>query len=128
MTISFHALADDRRRDIVDLLLDAGELPVGAIVAHMPIAQSGVSRHLRILRDAGFVRSRTEGQQRLYSLRPEPFEALDAWLSRYRRVWENRLDNLDAELARRTAAASTAAPSGPNPSPSDPTSQERSTS
>lgn len=103
MTVSFHALADARRVEILDLLRDAGEVPVGALVDRLPIAQSGVSRHLRILREAGFVQVRRDGQQRLYSLCPGPFEAMDTWLSRYRGLWEHRMDAFGAELARRTA-------------------------
>ena len=97
------ALADPRRRLIVEILLE-GEQPVGDLVKRLPIAQSGVSRHLRILRDAGLVASRAEGQRRLYSLRPEPFETLSGWLDRYRRLWEERLDNFELELERRVAA------------------------
>ena len=65
------------------------------------IHQSGVSRHLRILHQAGFVQVRPEGTQRLYSLRPEPFRDLEAWLTQYRSLWEGRLDKLGLELERR---------------------------
>jgi len=95
-------LADPNRRAIVDALL-LGEQPVGELVRRLPIAQSGVSRHLRILRDSGLVRSRAEGQRRYYSLLPEPFEELSDWLARYRVLWEHRLDNFEAELERRKA-------------------------
>jgi DNA-binding transcriptional ArsR family regulator len=101
VTVAFDALTDGRRREILDLLLE-GEQTVGALADRLPIAQSGVSRHLGILRDAGFVQVRRDGQRRLYSLRPEPFEALDAWLARYRRLWEHRMDAFEAALARRT--------------------------
>lgn len=103
MTVSFHALADARRVALLDLLRQEGEVPVGVLVDRLPIAQSGVSRHLRILREAGFVQVRRDGQQRLYSLCPEPFEEMHAWLSRYRQLWEHRMDAFGAELARRTA-------------------------
>src|SRR5262247_4933146 len=99
----FDALADPMRRRIVDLLR-AGEQPVNDIVAELDIHQSGVSRHLRILNDAGFVRVRADGPRRLYQLRPEPFRALDAWISGYRRLWEARLDRLAEELERRKKA------------------------
>jgi DNA-binding transcriptional ArsR family regulator len=113
MSSTLQVLADPRRRELVEILLAEGELPVGELVQRLPIAQSGVSRHLRILREGGLVDVRAEGQQRLYSLRPEPFEELSAWLGRYRRLWEDRLDNLDRALARRTAAsASEPPPSG----------------
>ncbi len=97
------ALADPRRRAIVEILLQEEQL-VGDLVRRLPIAQSGVSRHLRILRDAGMVESRTEGQRRVYSLRAEPFEKLSQWLAQYRRRWESRLDNFEVELERRTSA------------------------
>ncbi len=97
------ALADPRRREIVEILLQEEQL-VSDLVRRLPIAQSGVSRHLRILKDAGMVESRTEGQRRIYSLRAEPFEKLSEWLAQYRRLWESRLDNLEVELDRRTSA------------------------
>ena len=97
---AFETLADPMRRRIVDALL-AGELPVGDIVDRLDIHQSGVSRHLRILSEAGFVRVRPDGQRRLYSLRPEPFRELDAWITRYRGLWEARLDRFGAALEKR---------------------------
>ena len=97
------ALADPRRREIVEMLLRKERL-VGDLARRLPIAQSGVSRHLRILKDAGIVESRTEGQRRIYSLRGEPFEKLSEWLAQYRRLWESRLDNHEIELERRTSA------------------------
>src|SRR6185503_17294920 len=98
----FQALADPTRRLVVEALRD-GEKPVNDIVRQARIHQSGVSRHLRILHDAGFVSVRPDGQRRLYSLRPEPFRQLEAWLVAYRRVWNARLDRLDAALARKHA-------------------------
>jgi DNA-binding transcriptional ArsR family regulator len=99
----FETLADPMRRQIIEALL-GGEQAVNDIVERLDIHQSGVSRHLRILSEAGFVQVRPEGQRRLYSLRPEPFRELDAWVSRYRRLWEGRLDRFAAELARRQKA------------------------
>ena len=93
-------LADPSRFQIVESLLD-GELAVNDLVAKMEIHQSGVSRHLRILEEAGFVRVRPEGARRLYSLRPEPFKELNAWTSRYRALWEGRLDAFAVALERR---------------------------
>src|SRR5271166_675196 len=93
----FQALADPTRRLIVESLR-GGEQPVNDIVGHAGIHQSGVSRHLRILHDAGFVSMRPEGQRRLYSLRPEPFRELDKWLARYRSLWEARLDRFEEAL------------------------------
>jgi DNA-binding transcriptional ArsR family regulator len=96
----FETLADPVRRTIVEALI-GGERSVSDIVARVDIHQSGVSRHLRILHEAGFVRVRPAGPRRLYSLRPEPFRELDQWVSRYRNLWEARLDRFAAELERR---------------------------
>ena len=93
-------LADPSRFQIVEALLD-GEQAVNDIVAKMDIHQSGVSRHLRILEQAGFVSVRPDGQRRLYSLRPEPFRELNAWVSQYRALWEGRLEAFAAALERR---------------------------
>ena len=102
---AFETLADPMRQQIVDLLRD-GERPVNDLVAVLDIHQSGVSRHLHILRDAGFVQMRPEGRHRLYSLRPEPFRDLDGWLAGYRKLWEARLDRFGVALeGRRTAPA-----------------------
>jgi DNA-binding transcriptional ArsR family regulator len=102
-TSAFETLADPTRRRIVEVLR-RGEQPVNDIVDSVDIHQSGVSRHLRILHQAGFVQVRPEGAQRLYSLRPEPFRELDAWLTQYRSLWEARLDKLGLELERRAHA------------------------
>jgi DNA-binding transcriptional ArsR family regulator len=96
----FASLADPMRRRIVELLR-GHEKPVNDIVAELDIHQSGVSRHLRILNDAGFVSVRADGARRFYALRAEPFRELDVWISRYRDLWETRLDRLGAELERR---------------------------
>jgi DNA-binding transcriptional ArsR family regulator len=93
----FQALADPTRRSIVEALR-GGERPVNDIVEHAGVHQSGVSRHLRILHEAGFVSMRPEGQRRLYSLRPEPFREHDKWLARYRSLWEARLDRFGKAL------------------------------
>lgn len=96
----FEALADPTRRRIVDLLR-AGEQQVGDIVEKAGIHQSGVSRHLRILSESGFVSMRPDAQRRLYALKPEPFRELDAWLTPYRTLWEGRLDRFGAALANK---------------------------
>ena len=96
----FETLADPTRRRIVEALR-TGERQVGEIVDHAGIHQSGVSRHLRILHEAGFVSVRPDGQRRLYSLRPEPFRELDDWLASYRGLWEARLDRFGAALEER---------------------------
>jgi DNA-binding transcriptional ArsR family regulator len=82
----FQALADPTRRRIVEALGD-GEQQVGDIVEKAGIHQSGVSRHLRILSESGFVSVRPDGQRRLYMLEPEPFRELDEWLTQYRKLW-----------------------------------------
>ena len=86
--------------------MKAGECAVGDIVDRMEIHQSGVSRHLRILSEAGIVEMRPDGQKRLYSLRKEAFDQLDAWVTEYRRHWEARLDRFGTVLERRRASAS----------------------
>ncbi len=98
--IVLQTLADPTRFRIVEALA-AGEQSVGELVRAVDIDQSGVSRHLRILGEAGFVRMRPDGARRLYSLRPEPFKQIEAWVSAYRRLWEDRLDRFDAAVAGR---------------------------
>lgn len=97
---AFETLADPTRRRIVEALRE-GERPVGEVVRLAGIHQSGVSRHLRILDEAGFVSVRPDGQRRLYALRPEPFRELEAWLADYRRLWEVRLDRFGAAVEER---------------------------
>src|SRR3954453_19205639 len=93
----FQTLADPMRLQIVEALL-GGERAVNDLVARLDIHQSGVSRHLRILSEAGSVQVRPDAPKRLYSLRPEPFQELDAWVTRYRSLWEARLDRFATEL------------------------------
>ena len=95
----FHALADPARLRIVEAM-KSGECSVSDIVERMDIHQSGVSRHLLILAEAGIVQMRPEGQKRLYSLRQEAFDQLEAWVAGYRRHWEARLDRFGAALER----------------------------
>ncbi len=97
---TLQTIADPCRFQIVETLR-AGEQQVNDIVSKMDIHQSGVSRHLRILEEAGFVRVRPDGPRRLYSLRPEPFRELNAWVNQYRALWEGRLDAFAAALERR---------------------------
>jgi len=96
---TFETLADPTRRGIVEVLC-GGERQVSEIVEQAGIHQSGVSRHLRILHEAGFVTIRPEGQRRYYALKPEPFRELDGWLAKYRGLWEARLDRFGAALER----------------------------
>jgi DNA-binding transcriptional ArsR family regulator len=93
------ALADPVRREIVALLA-AGEHGAGELAGHFAVSRPAVSRHLRVLREAGLVRVRAEGQRRVYALDPGPLSELDAWLAPYRRLWAQRLDALDTEMAR----------------------------
>jgi len=99
----FQTLSDPSRLQIVEALL-GGERAVNDLVAEMEIHQSGVSRHLRILEEAGFVRVRPDGPRRLYSLRPEPFRELESWITRYRALWLARLDAFGDVLARKQQA------------------------
>jgi DNA-binding transcriptional ArsR family regulator len=100
---AFQTLADPTRLCIVEALF-GGEHAVNDIVERVAIHQSGVSRHLRILYEAGFVQVRADGPRRLYSLRAEPFRDLDTWVSRYRGLWEQRLDKLGEALERKQKA------------------------
>jgi DNA-binding transcriptional ArsR family regulator len=97
---SFEILADPTRRRIVDVLR-TGECAVNDIVERVDIHQSGVSRHLRILHEAGFVQVRPDGSQRFYSLRSAPFKDIDAWVSRFRSLWESRLDRFGEALEKK---------------------------
>jgi DNA-binding transcriptional ArsR family regulator len=93
----FEVLAEPRRRQILDLLCE-GERSVGEIVDRIPISQPAVSKHLRVLRDAGLVDSRTDAQRRVYEVRAEPLAEIDEWLEPYRRRWGRRLDALERHL------------------------------
>ncbi len=98
---TFETLADPTRRRIVAALRN-GERQVSDIVREAGIHQSGVSRHLRILHESGFVSVRPDAQRRLYALRPEPFRELEAWLREYRQLWEARLDRFGAALEQQS--------------------------
>ena len=95
----FAALADPTRRRLLELLA-AGERSAGELAREFAISRPGVSRHLRVLREAGLVRARGEGQRRLYSVDLAPLDEVDAWLARWRGFWAQRLDALDTELRR----------------------------
>jgi DNA-binding transcriptional ArsR family regulator len=102
----FQTLADPTRRRVVEVLRK-GETQVGDIVEQAGIHQSGVSRHLRILHEGGFVTVRPDGQRRFYSLKPEPFREIDDWLSKYRGLWEARLDRFGVALEKQRKAKKT---------------------
>jgi DNA-binding transcriptional ArsR family regulator len=97
VTSTFDVLADPTRRRILDLLIQA-EQPVGDLVATLDISQPGVSKHLRVLREAGLVEARTDAQRRIYRVRAEPLAEVDAWLQPYRRLWAGTLDALERHL------------------------------
>src|SRR5438874_10572790 len=100
MASAFGVLAEPRRRLILDLLLERPRV-VGELVDLVGPSQPGVSKHLRVLRDAGLVDVRPDGQRRLYRVRPEPLAELDAWLEPYRAMWRDSLDRLEAHLDER---------------------------
>ena len=98
MSLTFDVLAEPHRRRILDLLRET-EQPVGALVKALPLSQPAVSKHLRVLRDAGLVSVRVDAQRRVYRVRAEPLRELDSWLEPYRHMWAGRLDDLDRHLA-----------------------------
>ncbi|MDP3969755.1 MAG: metalloregulator ArsR/SmtB family transcription factor [Nocardioides sp.] len=118
---AFDVLGDPRRRRILELLAD-GEQTSGSITdvirAEFAISQPAVSQHLRVLRDSGFASVRAEGARRLYAVEPAPLSEVDAWLDRFRRLWGQRLDALETELARGRRAARIPA-GGPPSRPAD---------
>ncbi|MFA1538531.1 ArsR/SmtB family transcription factor [Actinomadura monticuli] len=97
MSSAFAVLAEPTRRRILDLLLERPR-PVGELVERLGLTQPGTSKHLRVLRDAGLVRSRQDAQRRVYEVRLEPLAEVDAWLAPYRRAWDERLDALERHL------------------------------
>src|ERR1700684_3147058 len=99
MEAVLRALADQSRRTMLEALA-GGPATAGELAALLPIAREGTSRHLRVLREAGLVEVRQEAQRRGYSPRAQPLAEIDAWLGRYRALWEQRLDALHTEIAR----------------------------
>ena len=95
--VTFGVLAEEHRRSILDLLRDS-EHSVGELVGVLGLSQPAVSKHLRVLRDAGLVTARSDAQRRLYRLRPEPLREIDEWLAPYRRLWSASLDALERHL------------------------------
>ncbi len=94
-----HALADESRRTVLEVLRDH-PASAGELAEALPIARPGVSRHLRVLREAGLVDVRRDAQRRIYSLRSEALIEVDEWLAEYRMLWQTRLDALHTEIAR----------------------------
>ncbi len=99
MESSFAIIAEPNRRAILSLLA-AAERSVGDIESELRLPQPTVSKHLRVLRDAGFVEASVDGQRRLYRLRPEPLQEIDAWLVQFRRHWSAHVDALERHLDR----------------------------
>jgi DNA-binding transcriptional ArsR family regulator len=99
MDAVLQALADGSRRTMLEILRDH-PATVSELAEALPIARPGVSRHLRVLREAGLVDVRQDAQRRIYSLKPEPLQDVDDWLGEYRALWQNRLDALHTEVAR----------------------------
>jgi DNA-binding transcriptional ArsR family regulator len=95
--MTFAVLAEPNRRSILDLLME-GERPVGELVERLELSQPTVSKHLRVLREAGLVEARVDAQRRVYRLRPGPLREIDAWLAPYRRLWNDSLDRLEQHL------------------------------
>src|SRR5207253_5875577 len=96
---SFAIVAEPNRRAILSLLLSS-ERSVGEIERELRLSQPSVSKHLRVLREAGFVEPRIEAQRRVYRLRPEPLMEIDAWLVPFRRFWSKHVDALEQHLAK----------------------------
>ncbi|PYT76164.1 MAG: transcriptional regulator [Acidobacteria bacterium] len=118
----FDIIAEPNRRAILSLLVSSQQ-SVGEIERQLRMPQPTVSKHLRVLREAGFVESRVDAQRRLYRLKPEPFQELDDWLAQFRRLWsqhvdalERHLDRMDAPMdrARPTKSKTTKRQRGPN--------------
>ena len=101
----FEIIAEPNRRAILSLLVSSQQ-SVGEIERHLRMPQPTVSKHLRVLREAGFVESRVDAQRRLYRLRPEPLQEVDAWLAPFRRFWSAHVDALERHLDRMEALES----------------------
>ena len=99
MEAALRALADKGRRTILEALSD-GPATAGELAELLPISRPGVSKHLRVLREAELVNVQQEAQRRIYTLAPAPLAEVDVWLDRYRGLWEQRLDALHTEVAR----------------------------
>jgi DNA-binding transcriptional ArsR family regulator len=97
MVTVFEVVGAPRRREVLEQLL-VGDRSVGALTEALGLSQPSVSKHLRVLREAGLVSVRVDAQRRVYRLRPEPLKELDSWLAPYRRIWDERLDALERRL------------------------------
>jgi DNA-binding transcriptional ArsR family regulator len=99
MESAFNVLAEPSRRAILTLLA-GGERSVGDLEAALRLSQPSVSKHLRVLREAGFVEATVDAQRRVYRIRPEPLQEVDAWMAPFRRYWSARVDALERHLDR----------------------------
>jgi len=106
---TFEIIAEPNRRAILSLLVSSQQ-SVGEIERRLRMTQPTVSKHLRVLREAGFVESMVDAQRRLYRLKPEPFQELDAWLARFRRFWSEHVDALERHLDRMDPTTTLATP------------------
>jgi DNA-binding transcriptional ArsR family regulator len=106
MKSAFEIIAEPNRRAIINLLVSSQQ-SVGQIERRLRMPQPTVSKHLRVLREAGFVESTVDAQRRLYRLRPEPLQELDAWLAPFRRFWSSHVDALERHLDRMDQSTST---------------------
>jgi DNA-binding transcriptional ArsR family regulator len=106
METVFEIIAEPNRRAILSLLLSSQQ-SVGEIESQLGMTQPTVSKHLRVLREAGFVESTVDAQRRLYRLKPEPFREVDAWLAQFRRFWSARVDALERHLDRMEESTAT---------------------
>ncbi len=106
MESEFEIIAEPNRRAILSLLVSS-EQSVGEIERQLRMSQPTVSKHLRVLRDAGFVESTVDAQRRVYRLKPEPFQKLDSWLDQFRRFWSTHIDALERYLDRMDPSIST---------------------
>ena len=104
MESAFAVLAEPNRRAILSLL-SSSELSVGEMMQNLRLPQPSVSKHLKVLRDSGFVESRVEAQRRVYRINPRPLQEVDAWLAPFRRYWSRHLDALEQHLDRVEKAA-----------------------
>ncbi|HSP15100.1 MAG TPA: metalloregulator ArsR/SmtB family transcription factor [Thermoanaerobaculia bacterium] len=98
---AFRAIADPTRRALLDLLRLQGSVAAGETALPFPISRPAVSKHLRVLRDAGLVRERREGRNRFYEVNPEPLEAINRWLESYRVFWNRKLKGLKSHVETR---------------------------
>ena len=105
MESAFAVIAEPHRRAILSVL-SSSERSVGELMQHLRLPQPSVSKHLKVLREGGFVESRVEAQRRVYRLNPKPLQEVDAWLAPFRRFWSKQVDALEQHLERMEKASS----------------------